>query len=197
MQYVAIDIETTGLHKNCSVLELAMVLEDTSKSTPVEDLPYFHMLFQPGRFVGEATAIELHRDSGLLEEAQKKGLWSHEVWSAAESWLRGHGSEKWNAAGKNVAGFDLQFFPESLREMFRHRVIDPGSVFLDWSKDKAPSLGDIKEELGMDSTIKHRALEDARDVVRVLRKSWARVPGAISATSMHDKRLRGMAVPLT
>ena len=72
-------------------------------------------------------------------------------------------------AGKNVAKFDYHFLPESLKNRFHHRMIDPGSRFIDWSKDLPPSLDNLKKDLITEGEITHDAVEDARDVVRVLR----------------------------
>lgn len=72
-------------------------------------------------------------------------------------------------AGKNVAGFDLQFVTSpSLRKLFSHRVLDIGSVFADFDKEKLPSLDEIKADFGI-TTAAHDALDDARDVIRALR----------------------------
>lgn len=84
--------------------------------------------------------------------------------------------EKINVAGKNAAGFDLRFLSQegSLVKRFRHRVLDPGSVFVDWSKDCLPSLGDLKKQLSLQGPVTHDAVEDARDVIRALRQSYWR-----------------------
>ena len=73
-----------------------------------------------------------------------------------------------NIAGKNVAGFDMPFLPYDLKKRFRHRCIDPGSIFVDWNLDRLPSSEDIAKKLGIQS-VSHDALGDARDVIRALR----------------------------
>lgn len=94
------------------------------------------------------------------------------VWGLARQWLdRLAPNSRHNAAGKNAAGFDLQFFPDHVRSKFRSRVIDPGSVFIDWTKSTAPGLGDLTGR-----KVAHTALTDALDVIDVLRQTYDRRP---------------------
>lgn len=168
MKYLSIDLETTGLDTDkCQVIEIAMVLEDTEKNVPVAELPYFHRLVWHATIVGEWKALDMNRE--ILEKAQSKGVLSDDVWEHVCRWLRGQGInavDRVTVAGKNVAGFDLQFFPAWVRKYFKHRVIDPGSVFMNWEKGPL-SLGEL---LGRD--VAHNALDDARDVIYVLREAY-------------------------
>jgi hypothetical protein len=75
-------------------------------------------------------------------------------------------------AGKNVAGFDLTFLPEDLKAMFRHTVIDPGSMF--WYPDfdrMIPDSALVMKRAGVQYQGAHDALEDARMVIKALRNS--------------------------
>jgi DNA polymerase III epsilon subunit-like protein len=84
------------------------------------------------------------------------------------------------AAGKNFESFDLKFLERLPRwkQYFkvRSRVLDPAILFVDWKNDKSlPSLSACKERAGFDSHVSHNAVEDALDVVALLRKSYAAV----------------------
>lgn len=167
MKYISIDLETTGLDpKTCQVIEVAMVLEDTENIRPIDELPFFHALIRHSFVKGEWEAIEMNWE--LINEASN----SHDedyVWSMARQWLferSGPDGERFFLAGKNVGTFDYRFLPESVQYCFHHRTIDPGSVFMDWHRGP-PSLGVLTG-----TEVKHRALEDARDVVRVLRRAY-------------------------
>ena len=96
-----------------------------------------------------------------------------EIVAEANLWIDKHFGTRnhINIAGKNVAGFDMPFLPKELTYRFRHRCIDPGSVFVDWSKDRLPSSEDIAKKLNIQS-VTHNALDDARDVVRWLRTTY-------------------------
>lgn len=180
MKYVSLDIETTGLDPaRAQILQVAMVLEDSDRSQPIEELPHFVCLVKPlgDRYVGNAYALALNAD--LLSQLAGRiparypiydsGQWHLHAWD----WLCALGMDpkrsRLTVAGKNVAGFDIPFLPPDVRTWFRHRVIDAGSVMIDWSKDRVPSLEDLKG-----GAVAHDALEDARDVIRVLRRSYGR-----------------------
>lgn len=174
MKYVSLDLETTGLDPKISqVLQIAMVLEDTNHQAPVAKLPHFNQLMLNEVLQGSWYAMfEMNRD--LIERCQKEGAHPASVWCWAQEWLEDQGYSPTNRAvlaGKNVGTFDWHFLPESLRRYFHHRVIDPGSMFIDWSQDAPPSLGDLLYP--PQKVVRHDALSDARDVISVLRRSYA------------------------
>lgn len=202
MRYVSIDLETTGLDPTQDqVLQVALVIEDTSKpEVPVEQLPYFECLVSYPEYRGSAFALALnaeilsalaapplappyvkepvegHRTTLRGREIQVFGSafcamlpwWESEALTFLELYL---GTGKLNVAGKNAAGFDLRFLRQ-LHKRFRHRVIDPGSVFFDDSLECLSFLDELKQRLGLVGAVSHDALDDARDVIRVLRKSY-------------------------
>lgn len=176
MKYVSLDIETTGVRpKQDQILQLALVVEDTSKpEIPVAELPYFCCLVKHDNYHGNAYALALNawildRISGRCRTPSPYPIYSlEEATLTARDFLEKHfASFKITVAGKNAAGFDIPFLPTALSDMFRHRVIDPGSVFVDWSKDRLPALGDL-----IDTEVSHDALGDARDVITCLRRSY-------------------------
>jgi oligoribonuclease len=82
-----------------------------------------------------------------------------------------------NCAGKNFAGFDKKFLEKLPRwkQVFsiRSRVLDPGILFVDWINDESiPSLGECKKRAGIDGVVTHNAVEDAMDVVMLLRQCY-------------------------
>lgn len=171
MKYVSLDLETTGLNPDtCQVLEIAAILEDTTRGDrPLEDLPSFHAVIHWPYLQGESFALRMNWP--IVLEAADHGREAAEVWHEFELWLSLYGVDKSTRgvlAGKNVAGFDRRFLPMAVSERFHHRTIDPGSVLIDWDKETPPSLGELTGR-----AVTHRAMEDARDVVRVLRELYA------------------------
>lgn len=82
-----------------------------------------------------------------------------------------------NCAGKNFAGFDKKFLEKLPRwkQVFsiRSRVLDPGILFVDWINDESiPSLDQCKQRAGIDGVVTHNAVEDAMDVVMLLRQCY-------------------------
>ena len=84
-----------------------------------------------------------------------------------------------NAAGKNFASFDQKFLERLPRwkQVFkiRGRVLDPAILFVDWANDNAtPGLSLCKERAGLSNVVTHNAVEDALDVVMLLRKQYTK-----------------------
>lgn len=167
MKYVSIDIETTGLDPDtCQVLEVAMVLEDTQNCIPLQELSHITVQLLHPVLKGERFALDMNR--GLILNNEHNGIPPEEAWDllciTINDWTGG--GEKLIAAGKNVAGFDLQFFPQDIRRMFSHRTIDPGSVLLNWEVGPQ-SLGSL-----LGRSVRHRAYQDALDVIELLRTTY-------------------------
>ena len=82
-----------------------------------------------------------------------------------------------NVAGKNFQIFDKIFLERLPRWKqaikIRGRIIDPAILFVDWKKDESlPGLGEYKKRAGIDGIVTHNALEDAWDVIELLRKTY-------------------------
>lgn len=90
------------------------------------------------------------------------------------------GAIKINIAGKNFGNFDSKFLEKlphhNLLVKFNHRILDPAMLYLDLEKDTEtlPSTETCMKRAGIDSEVKHTALEDAMNVVRLLRKKYPR-----------------------
>lgn len=82
-----------------------------------------------------------------------------------------------NAAGKNFGTFDKLFLQQlpwwQKLIKTRQRVLDPAILYCDWKNDDSlPSLSKCKDRAGLHSLVTHNALEDAWDVIEVLRKFY-------------------------
>lgn len=80
-------------------------------------------------------------------------------------------------AGKNFGTFDKLFlerlprWKQAIR--IKQRIIDPSILFVDWKNDKSlPSLDECKQRAGVEGKVTHNALEDAWDVIQILRKHY-------------------------
>lgn len=202
MKYISLDLETSSLEpKPEHILGVAMVLEDTENPKPLNELPHFVCMVDQGVFTGQPYALAMN--GWILREIENfrrnkpskypvflaKGIGSSHNLTAggvkdfscwvdnAEAWLEQHiDTKKANLAGKNVGSFDFQFLPQRLRQWFRHRMIDPGSVFVDWNKEALPSLDEIKQSHNIAGLVSHDMYEDALDTVAVLRAAYVRAP---------------------
>jgi len=84
---------------------------------------------------------------------------------------------KINVAGKNFGTFDNVFLKKlpwwQKLIIAKQRIIDPAPLFIDWENDEElPSLKICKTRAGINGEVTHDALEDAWDVVEVLRNFY-------------------------
>ena len=82
-----------------------------------------------------------------------------------------------NVAGKNFATFDMLFLKQlpwwQKLIKIRQRVLDPAILMVDWKEDTSlPNLKQCKERAGIEGIVTHNALEDAWDVIEVMRKFY-------------------------
>ena len=82
-----------------------------------------------------------------------------------------------NVAGKNFASFDKLFLERLPRWQqvirIRQRIIDPSVIFTNWNDDNSlPSLYECKQRAKIEGIVTHDALEDAWDVIQLLRTQY-------------------------
>lgn len=87
-----------------------------------------------------------------------------------------------NAAGKNFGDFDKQFLRRmpkwDNRVIFRSRSLDPAMLYWDGTSD-LPSLTQCLEYAGLNDYVSHDAVDDARQVVQVLRAKFCSKGGRV------------------
>lgn len=185
MKYLSLDLESTSLRPSPDhILQLSMVVEDTSKpEVPVEDLPHMTFFVKHDRIQGEAYALSMNGwildiISGRVNPKTIPLIYTGVTWTQdALDFIEEHfGTEKVTVAGKNVAGFDIiPFLPQVIRDCFRHKVLDPGTLFVNWEIDnQVPNFEKCKQRAGLTTPVAHDAREDAMDVIRLLRKFYAK-----------------------
>jgi len=181
MKYASIDIETTGLNdKYCQVIEFGAVLDDLNDLRPLDLLPRFHAYVLHNIYVGEPYALAMHAEIfRRIAKLEPPFKYVHETALGEEfaKWLvcQGHDPDaKLNVAGNNFGGFDNKFLAKLpsfySRVKLHHRFIDPAILFLDPSKDKAmPGLEECLKRANKDSEVTHTAVEDALQVIKLVR----------------------------
>lgn len=187
MKYLSLDLETTCLQPAPEhILQVSMVVEDTElKGIPVKELPHFTCFVKHDRIVGEAYALGMNGWILDIISGRNKTPQEYPIYSAAPidvfanpywvdeamAFMDQHfGTTKITVAGKNVAGFDIPFLPQAIRSRFRHKVLDPGTLFVEWDSDnQAPNFEECKKRADQAGPIAHDAREDAMDVIKLLR----------------------------
>lgn len=201
MKYVSIDIETTGLNpKTDQILSIGLVVEDTRNILPLDDLPKLEVRICREKITGDLFAINMNKDlieaicnSEVGEKNPNPVVSENEPWveywtesSAAVrifKFLQSHGVlgtdvRSLTVAGKNFATFDklfLENFPQWQRFFrIRSRILDPAILFVDWKSDsELPNLSKCKQRANiLDHSVSHVAVEDALDVIKLLRTNY-------------------------
>jgi DNA polymerase III epsilon subunit-like protein len=81
-----------------------------------------------------------------------------------------------NVAGKNFGTFDKLFLERLPRWKqlikINQRILDPSILYLATDDRTLPSLSECKKRAGLDSIVTHNAIDDAIDVVQLIRKHF-------------------------
>ncbi len=183
MKYISIDIETTGIYpETCQAIEFAAIAEDTNNILPYEQLPKFECIIRWPEYTGSAYAINMNqRIFKILADVNSKEKILHydAVASSFAHFIKCNSldKEKLNIAGKNFARFDWEFLSKLPRWNeyidMSHRVIDPAILCVDWKLDKSlPNMETCKSRAEIKGIVTHKALDDAWDVIQILRKNY-------------------------
>lgn len=180
-------METTGLDPDrCDILEFAAIADDTSDLLPVAELPRLRVLFPRSHYTWEDSALGMHAglraeiaairgggrpapDTEVVREFGNIGLGRRlELWMGGFGW-----TDRVVLAGKNVANFDLRFLRKRSDwpdRNFLHRVIDPAMWSMRADDEAPPALAECLARAGLPDAVSHRAMDDAEQVVRLVRK---------------------------
>lgn len=197
MKYVSIDIETLGLDPNtCDTIEFGAVIDDLSNPKPLKELPRFHtyLVKLAGVYHGEPLAMALHTkilrriaereegytytQSGRLGREFGNFLLENGYENVVDGNLyvpAGYTPQVEGVvvAGKNFNGFDMRFLRRLLHFethiRFHHRALDPMPLYALSTDPSPPSMKTCLERAGIEKEVAHTAVEDALDVIRLLR----------------------------
>lgn len=180
MKIVSIDIETSGLDENNSqILSLGAVIEDTLSDVEVENLPSYYRRVSFDTLKGEIFAINMNKEliTEIFENKDNKNIDIENLADDFTLWLNYYlPNEKITIAGKNFAGFDKKFLDKInffSRIKHHYTYLDPAPLYFNPITDeKLPSLDDCLKRAKIEKQVSHNALEDAQDVVRVLRYAF-------------------------
>ena len=199
MIYVSCDIETTGLDpKKHDIVEIGAVIDDLSTQRPIDSLPVFHCYVLPpdgNNYTGSPFALSMHptifrrianRDKEYTYVHPNKVGFSFKKFLLNNGYVAEHDMVTINAAGKNFAAFDLQFLQEKTditkHVNIRHRIIDPAILYVKDGDDAVPGTSDCLKVVKsvyprINTDVAHTAVEDAKDVIRLVRYGLRNVYG--------------------
>lgn len=202
-KYISIDIETLGNDVyNDQIVEFAAVIDEFGSDVPVEDLPHFNCLVlqENNRYAitPYLSTWESHRKIlELLSVRDENETYVYEdtLVHHFTEFIEAHGFKrneprklhdisiddyKYNfiAVGKNFSSFDSLMLDNRIcgwKENFRIKhILDLGALHFDPSTDvRFPYTEEVFKRANVDANVSHRALDDARDAVRVIRSYYA------------------------
>ena len=196
MIYVSSDIETTCIDPPSprNIIGVSFVVENSFQpSVPVKSLPHFTFLVDQGKdLTGEYEALAMNgRYLQMIADHRRGKPVPFPVYKSCAvdplngweirtiNWLRRTipNEKRYILMGKNIGIFDYQFFPANIQGLFIHRLIDVGSVHIDFSKDRPPTMQDLKTHYGM-GAVAHDMYDDACDDITLCRRhpSYPKVP---------------------
>jgi hypothetical protein len=187
---------------NNQIIEFGAIFEDPNRQLSFEEIPKFKRIIRHDKYVGQPVAIHMNArifkilsEYDMCRKADKEAFallhnivtpgqlmddflefviqcYAHYSLPVPSSGL--------NVVGKNFAGFDNRFIENLKRDYgmkgslrFKNRVGDPGPLYVNWYEDESfPGLLDCKARAGIQGEVTHDALEDAWDVIQVLRKKY-------------------------
>lgn len=199
MKYVSLDLETTGLDPySHSIIEFALVVDDLKNPRPVETLPAITgYVSHETDLIWSLPAAIMFKDRMEEYQAAEKipaNMVAERILGFLPAFVipdfpkKSRDSNfnpvkdlidrKVTFAGKNFASFDKQFLAglpinEQLMSIIHHRSFDPGSLYFDPKiDDTLPSTEECKKRAGLKGKVAHKALDDAMDVVRLIRAKY-------------------------
>lgn len=209
MYYLSVDTETSGLLEceGAQVLELGAVLDNLEKPLPLDDLPTFHCYILHDVIIGQPYALQMNAEILRRIAVKEEGyqyLRPEEVGPKLKEWLEEQGLTKKydhrgeasfvNAAGKNFSDFDKPFlnrlseFKEHVQ--FSNRVLDPAIYYALPNDFRLPDLQTCLKRAGIDGIVTHTAVEDAKQVVQLIRRAMKVAPIKVQPVEEKIKKVR-------
>jgi len=166
------------------------VVDDLRVQAPIEALPRFQTYVLQDYYVGEPFALGMHSDI-----FKKIGSWKksganvkspgdlfpafHTFLTTLAGYSVSEGPIKLNVAGKNFGNFDSKFLEKlphyGMLFKFHHRILDPAMLYFDPKEDETlPDTKECMRRAGIDGEVQHTALDDALNVIKLLRKKYPR-----------------------
>lgn len=165
MRFCWCDIETTGLGKDCSIIEIACLITDEK----FEVIDSFRELVKPHEANWSLPALEMHIDNGLVRDLLDEGsaLDLRDVERLFKMFLSRNLPDnefKYYLAGSSVH-FDHSViersFDKEINDMFSHKHLDVTSISIAVTAINGPSVA-RQFQSENESKTKHRAMDDIK-----------------------------------
>ena len=184
MKIVSIDTETTGLCEDtCDIIEFGAVMDDLAHPEIAYcSLPKFHCYFIKDQYEGQPYALSMHphifrriadREEPYIYTSAMKFGNMFKKFLIKNGIEEKHDKVTINVAGKNFGIFDYQFLKRKTdmckHVKMRHKMLDPAMLYMKIGDESLPGLEECKRRAGLPPEVTHNALDDAMDVVKLMR----------------------------
>jgi oligoribonuclease len=178
-RYCWLDLETTGLLPGkCEVCEVACIITDPHS---LEEVAVFTRIIDARDAYWQHQALEMHKETGLYDlMAKAPPLNKENLVTDLQKFLWEHISRdndgtpvQYHIAGSSV-WFDRQyisnlFSEENMRQFFSNRIVDVSSIKMEIRSTCGDEVAHFFDSAVGLSRIKHRALEDIKHSIAMLR----------------------------
>lgn len=194
MKITAVDLETTGLNpKRCQILEIGLAIFDFQnpqhQNCSIEELPTFstYVFNSDNSIQGEYYAINMNQKiiERILhrEDPEISKLYDfcpiEQLTTKVSNFLQQHyqPEEQIILAGKCHDALDIPFLKQHSKlwetNNFHFKIVEPAMLFFDPNQDQEPpGLETCLKRAGINKKVTHNALDDALDVIRLLRSKF-------------------------
>ncbi len=169
---VSIDIETTGLDPNKhSVLEIAAVIDRGEVGVDWCEVIHCYVIHE--EVLGNLYALNMNKQAiQRIIKRDRKFIFLKP--NQVAGWLTDQlPMQKYTIAGANFANFDLRFLEKlGWEPNCFHRIMDVGNLYWDYGLDgdKLPGMQRCLDRARIPGNVKHNAIDDCRDVIKLIRK---------------------------
>jgi len=188
MKYLALDIETTGVHDDANILEVFMILEDTSKPLDevLEKAPQEHWHIKHNTYNISPFLIdnEEYGTMGLIKACELCGQTVDFVGTKIINMLKMikgfdldiQKTGRILTGGKNAAKFDIPMickeFQINREDFFHQRTVDPTFYFIEDGDIVPPSMKQCLERASIDEVVGHSGRNDTIQFMKLVRYAF-------------------------
>lgn len=202
MKYVSIDLETTGTNDEIhQVIEIGAVVDDLENPKMLSELPEFHTYVEHDTYNVDGYCLGMHSDTGIFEKLSEYGgeksenvVGEEQAIADLNAFIRhylelggwpGESRGHLNVCCHNFTVFDFRFLRRAMDRHYedeknrstiwdvnRIRPFDPCQFYMEPGDEKVPSTRTAMERAGMEPSVEHTAVADAKDMIEMTRRHY-------------------------
>lgn len=195
MKYFSVDLETTGVDEDKhQIIEIGAVFDDLKNPKPIDELESYHTYVEHDEYTLSPYVLGMHSDqgTGIFNKIHKykqrgQGVSEREALDGLYSFICQNqyidleDNPTVTFAAKNLTVFDTRFLQKAISRNYNeefpnkwHKIrqyhMDPAILYMNPEEDYAPpGFKDCLKRAGFENTVSHKAVDDAKQVVQLIR----------------------------